>query len=278
MATPEFFYAAKFGNIRGMQNYLSRGIDVDSRAVVGGFNAVAPHYSHANEILEGDTALHVCLRNRRKECARFLLDCGARRDMKAIQIAQDRGLSDVFYVVAPEAIRPNQNQKLGSLHDPITTVHRQDTDRSQEIDNSAAALDYAPVASRTPAAPASSPFPAEQPANLPHDVDIGIECEGFDRVASGEEMRRYCVASLVEADREFEDDPEGALRIATFVKDKFEERYGIYWHCACGNKKQDYFGDFCDLKRANSFQVFVSSWDTTFVLWKSEFTEGPIGQ
>jgi len=28
------------------------------------------------------------------------------------------------------------------------------------------------------------------------------------------------VASLVEADREFEDDPEGALRIATWVKDK----------------------------------------------------------
>lgn len=275
MATPEFFYQAKFGNIRGLQGFLSRGVDVDSRAVVGGFNAVAPHYSHANEILEGDTALHVALRNRRKECARFLLDNGARRDLKAVQLAQDRGISDVFYVVAPKATAPMYPLEPSSLAEPITTFYREDTDTAQEVDAGAAAQEYAPVQAKAPTAPAKSAFASEAPAAVPHDVDIGVECEGFDRVPSGEEMRRYCVASLVEADREFEDDPEGALRIATWVKDKFEERYGIYWHCACGNKKQDYFRDFCDLKRDTSFQVYVSSWDTTFVLWKSDFTEGP---
>jgi hypothetical protein len=96
MATPEYFYAAKFGNIRGLQSFLTRGelepgcsggdhhcivssawcsadpclslgVDVDAKAVVGGYNACAPHYSHANEILEGDTALHVAIRNRKKE-------------------------------------------------------------------------------------------------------------------------------------------------------------------------------------------------------------------
>lgn len=43
------------------------GVNVDAKAVVGGYNAVAPHYSHANEIIEGDTALHVAIRNRKKE-------------------------------------------------------------------------------------------------------------------------------------------------------------------------------------------------------------------
>lgn len=132
---------------------------------------------------------------------------------------------------------------------------------------------YKPAEAARPAAPAKSPFAPAGPAPLPHDVDIAVECDGFERVPNGEEMRRYCVAVLVEADREFEDDLDGALRIANYVKDKFEERYGVYWHCACGNKKQDYFGDFCDLKADTSFQVYVSSWDTTFVLWKSDFTE-----
>lgn len=26
MATPEYFYAAKFGNIRGLQSFLTRGV------------------------------------------------------------------------------------------------------------------------------------------------------------------------------------------------------------------------------------------------------------
>jgi len=272
MATPDFFYAAKAGNIRQLQGYIARGVDVDSRAVVGGFNAVAPHYSHANEILEGDTALHVALRNRRKEAARFMLDCGARRDMNAVKIAQDRGISDVFYAVAPQALPPAMVEDPSSMNEPITTVFRRD-DISGEADAANAAEDMAGHQGRTPAAPAHNIYAPEGPAAVPHDVDIGIECEGFDRVPSGEEMRKYCVAAVIEADREFEDDPEGALKIATFVKNKFEERYGIYWHCACGNSKQDYFGDFCDLKRDTSFQVFVSSWDTTFVLWKSDFTE-----
>ena len=43
---------------------------MDARAVIGGFNACAPHYSHANEILEGDTALHVAIRNKKKEVKR----------------------------------------------------------------------------------------------------------------------------------------------------------------------------------------------------------------
>jgi len=273
MAAPDFFYSAKFGNIRALQSALARGVDVDSRAVVGGFNAVSPHYSHANEILEGDTALHVALRNRRKEAARFLLDCGARRDLKAVQLAQDRGVSDVFYVTAP-AVPPPMLQDPTSMEDAITSLQALDTDTTQELDAGAAAQKYAGSQAKTPAAPGAGGFDSAGPAAVPHDVDIGIECDGFDRVPGGEEMKRYCVAAIVEADREFNDDPEGALRIATFVKDKFEERYGIYWHCACGNKKQDYFGDFCDLKRDNSFQVYVSTWDTTFVLWKSDFTEG----
>ena len=37
----------------------------------------------------------------------------------------------------------------------------------------------------------------EQPANVPHDVDIGIECEGFDRVPNGEEMRRSLMPDCV---------------------------------------------------------------------------------
>lgn len=193
-----------------------------------------------------------------------------------MQLAQDRGVSDIFYVVAPQANRPPTQQALSSAAEPVTMVFRQDTDIGQEVDTAATAQAYAPAKAKTPAAPAKSVFEPDATPAVPHDVDIGIECEGFDRVPSGEEMRRYCVAAIVEADREFEDDPEGALRIATFVKDKFEERYGIYWHCACGNKKQDYYGDFCDLKRDTSFQVYVDSWDTTFVLWKSDFTEGPL--
>lgn len=273
MPAPDFFYAAKNGDCRALQSQLNRGVDVDSRAVVGGFDAVAPHYSHANEILEGDTALHVAIRNRRKQAARFLLDFGARRDLKAVQLAQDRGISDVFYVPAAAPTAPLELKAASSLAEPITTTFRHDTDFAQEADNAANAQDCKAVEANRPAAPAKSAFDPATPAPVPHDIDIAVECMGFDRVPNGEEMRRYCVAALVEADREFEDDPEGALRIASYVKDKFEERYGIYWHCACGSKKQDYFGDFCDLKADSSFQVHVSSWDTTFVLWKSEFTE-----
>merc|ERR1711907_45158 len=134
MPAPEFFYAAKFGNIRELQATLSRGTDVDSRAVVGGYGAVAPHYSHANEILEGDTALHVALRNRRKEAARFLLDCGARRDLKAIQLAQDRGLSDVFYVKAKEPTPMQLLEDATSLSYEPYQVVRKDTDIAQEAD------------------------------------------------------------------------------------------------------------------------------------------------
>ena len=47
--------------------YATLQVDVDAKAVVGGYNACAPHYSHANEIVEGDTALHVAIRNRKKE-------------------------------------------------------------------------------------------------------------------------------------------------------------------------------------------------------------------
>ena len=126
-------------------------------------------------------------------------------------------------------------------------------------------------APQEPTAPAVDVAPEPVPQYVPHDVDIGVDCEGFDRVPNGEEMKRYAVACIVEADREYEDDPEGTLKIADFLKQKFEERYGIYWHCACGNKLQDYFGDFCDLKRDTSFQCYVSSWDTTFVIWKSDF-------
>merc|ERR1711907_623550 len=273
MPAPEFFYAAKFGNIRELQATLSRGTDVDSRAVVGGYGAVAPHYSHANEILEGDTTLHVALRNRRKEAARFLLDCGARRDMKAIQLAQDRGISDVFYVTAKRPTALQSLQEATSLAQQPYQVFRQDTDLAQEADTAAAAQAAASSEAKAPTAPAKSPFAPVSTQPVPHNVDIAVECDGFDRVPNGEEMRRYCVAALVEGDREFGEDPEGALRIATWIKDKFEERYGIYWHCACGNKKQEYFADFCDLKRDSSFQVYVSSWDTTFVLWKSDFTE-----
>jgi len=176
-------------------------------------------------------------------------------------------------VVAAKPTAPLQLKDTSSLAQPVTTTFRQDTDTAQEADTAADAQTYKPAEAARPAAPAKSPFAPAGPAPLPHDVDIAVECDGFERVPNGEEMRRYCVAVLVEADREFEDDLDGALRIANYVKDKFEERYGVYWHCACGNKKQDYFGDFCDLKADTSFQVYVSSWDTTFVLWKSDFTE-----
>eukprot|EP00658_Telonema_sp_P-2_P039087 TRINITY_DN2794_c0_g1_i2.p1 TRINITY_DN2794_c0_g1~~TRINITY_DN2794_c0_g1_i2.p1 ORF type:complete len:134 (-),score=43.60 TRINITY_DN2794_c0_g1_i2:372-773(-) len=98
-------------------------------------------------------------------------------------------------------------------------------------------------------------------------------CDGFDLNPEGDEMRRYCTACLVEADREFEDDLAGSLKIAQFVKAKFEERYGLYWHCAVGNIKQEYFKDFCDLKKDHSFQVYVSSWDNTYVLWRSNYID-----
>ena len=55
--------------------------------------------------------------------------------------------------------------------------------------------------------------------------------------------------------REYEDDAAGSLKMSTFVKNKFEERYGLYWHCSVGNYKQEHYRDFCDLKRDHSFQV-----------------------
>jgi len=58
---------------------------------------------------QGGPVQHCELRRSRVlyvQCARFLLDNGARRDLKAVQLAQDRGISDVFYVVAPKATAP----------------------------------------------------------------------------------------------------------------------------------------------------------------------------
>ena len=37
--------------------------------------------------------------------------------------------------------------------------------------------------------------------------------------------------------------------------DRFEDRYGLFWHCSVGNYKQEYYRDFCDLKRDHSFQM-----------------------
>jgi hypothetical protein len=188
---------------------LIPGVDVDARCVVGGFNACAPHYSHANEILEGDTALHIAIRNRKKEAlrkppctvtpppnesprptptlwpsgpspqsltpaprptqaARFLLDCGARRDLKAVDLAQQRGMADVFYVVA----KPEQPM---ILQEPTS----QDFGATQTQTQA-----YAPTA------PAQEVHAAPAPSYVPHDVDIGVDCEGFDRVPKGEEMKR----------------------------------------------------------------------------------------
>ena len=161
-------------------------------------------------------------------------------------------------------------EEPSSVPEPVAMVFSTDDQNAQDVDNVNAAYS-GPSA---PAAPISSPIPPEVNPAVPHDgVDIGIVCNGFDRHPGGEEMRRYCIACLVEADREFEDDPAGSLKISNFVKCKFEERYGLYWHCAVGNYKQEHYRDFCDLKRDHSFQVYVSSWDNTFVLWKSEFMD-----
>merc|ERR1711865_955311 len=100
MPEARFFYAAKSNDLRTLQSFLARGVDVDSRVTVGGYGSVMPSYTHSKEIIEGDTALHIALRNRERESARFLLDCGARRDLKSVHLAQDAGISDVFYTPA----------------------------------------------------------------------------------------------------------------------------------------------------------------------------------
>jgi len=272
MPEPRFFYAAKANDVRLLQSYLARGVDVDARAVVGGFGAVMPSYSHTKEILEGDTALHVSLRNRKKEAARFLLDCGARRDLKAIQLAQDRGISDVFYTPAKNTHvgYPVSLEGRSSVPEPLSSFYSTDSQAAQEEDAAAAAYPGPPA----PTAPVNNPIPVPVVADAPHaGVDVGIVCNGFDHHPQGDELRRYCIACLVEGDREYEEHVTGSLKIAEFVKNKFEERYGVYWHCAVGNYKQEYFRDFCDLKKEHSFQVYVSSWDNTYVLWKSDFMD-----
>merc|ERR1711934_381892 len=142
MPEPRFFYAAKANDLRALQSFLARGVDVDSRASVGGFGSVLPSYSHSNEILEGDTALHIALRNRKKEAARFLLDCGARRDLKSVQIAQDRGISDVFYTRAKSDNlgRPVSLEEPSSMPEPLAMRFSTDDQNAQDADNVAAAF------------------------------------------------------------------------------------------------------------------------------------------
>merc|ERR1711918_41270 len=106
-----------------------------------------------------------------------------------------------------------------------------------------------PEAVVPPAQPPSNAVESK-PAAPPHaGIDIGIVCNGFDHHPEGDELRRYCVSCLVEADREYEDEPLATIKISDFLKAKFEERYGLYWHCSAGNYKQEYYRDFCDLKR-----------------------------
>jgi len=274
MPEARFFYAAKSNDLRTLQSFLARGVDVDSRAVVGGIGSIQPSYTHSREILEGDTALHIALRNRKREAARFLLDCGARRDMKSVQIAQDQGISDVFYTPATSKFvgYPVCLDSPSSLPVPVSMPFT-----SSVGDQGDADVDGVNQAYQGPAPPAAPVNPVNYEAprrEVPHEgIDIGVVCNGFDKHPNGDELRRYCVACMVEADRELEDEPLASLKIAEFLKTKFEDRYGLFWHCSVGNYKQEYYRDFCDLKRDHSFQIYASNWDATFVLWKSEFMD-----
>lgn len=272
MPEPRFFYAAKANDLRTLQSFLARGVDVDSRVSVGGFGSVAPSYTHAGEILEGDTALHIALRTRKREAARFLLDCGARRDLKSVQLAQEYGLSDVFYTPATSKFvgYPVSLENPSSLPVPVSMVHSLADQGEQDID----AANTAYGGSELPAAPVQPVVQPKATVAVPHDgVDVGVVCNGFDKHPNGDELRRYCVSCLVEADRELAEEPLATLKMADFLKSRFEERFGLYWHCSVGNYKQEYYRDFCDLKRDHSFQVYVSTWDATFVLWKSEYMD-----